>query len=265
MFYMRPARYLPGVTTTKAIIDNLCYVMNFMLENEHAQEEGIGFIACMDEWKMKNFEVNYCYQFMMSLQGFMVPVKTQLFLIVNPPTWFGVIWRIMKPMLAPSFRTRVKICNESKIAKYLASDFAMHLPDDMSTRQVPTVAIVQDFISYRRHLEASSVARTSMATRSDDGHSTGHQSDESPYNEERFDQLSWHNDFNAQKTSSVARARLADPTDLSIISAGKSTNSGRGQSSKYDNDDDLASTDANIDDDHLFDDEDVKEPPSWTP
>lgn len=265
MFYMRPARYVPGKTTTKAIIDNLNYVMNTMLENEHAQQEGIGFIACMDEWKMKNFEVNYCYQFMMSLQGFMVPVKTQLFLIVNPPAWFGVIWRIMKPMLAPSFRTRVKICNETKISKYLAPDFASHLPDDMSSGQVPTDAIVEDFISYRRHLEASLVSPRGVATRSDDGHSTSRQSHESPFNEEGFDQLSWHDDFPTSERSSVARAkRPSDNTDRSIASAGESTGSGRGQSFHYDDDDDLASIDANIEEDHLSDDEDMKEPPSST-
>ena len=42
------------------------------------------------------------------------PAKVELFLIVNPPSWFGVIWKIMKPMLAPSFRKRVKICPESR-------------------------------------------------------------------------------------------------------------------------------------------------------
>jgi CRAL/TRIO domain len=154
MFYMRPARYFPGQTTTKMIIDNLCYVMNTMLENnQFAQKEGIGFIACMDNWKMKNFEVNYCYQFMMTLQGFMVPVKTQLFLIVNPPSWFGTIWKIMKPMLAPSFRKRVKICPEFKIAKYLQPGFEQFLPDDMASGQAYTDNMVMDFIAYREHVE----------------------------------------------------------------------------------------------------------------
>lgn len=127
--------------------------MNTMLEKEHAQKEGIGFIACMDDWKMQNFEVNYCYQFMMGLQSFYVPVKTQLFLIVNPPVWFGAIWRIMKPMLAPSFRKRVKICNEDKIAKYLQSSFEDFLPDDMKTGRANTQQMLEDFISFRRFAE----------------------------------------------------------------------------------------------------------------
>ncbi|CAB9502098.1 expressed unknown protein [Seminavis robusta] len=158
MFYMRPSRYFPKHTDTKTIIDNLIYVMNTMLENsQFAQKEGIGFIACMDSWKMVNFEVSYCYQFMMALQGFMVPVKTQLFLIVNPPSWFGAIWKIMKPMLAPSFQKKVKIVPESKIHKYLAPGFEQVLPNDMQSGQANTDAMVVDFIAYRQYVEQGQV------------------------------------------------------------------------------------------------------------
>jgi hypothetical protein len=57
MFYMRPARYCPRETPARAIIDNLAYVMNSMLEKERPCSDGIGFLACMDDWKMRNFEV----------------------------------------------------------------------------------------------------------------------------------------------------------------------------------------------------------------
>ena len=186
MFYMRPSRYFPNHTSVKSIIDNLCYVMNTMMErNSFAQQEGIGFVACMDAWKMKNFDVSYCYQFMMALQGFMVPVKTQLFLIVNPPSWFGAIWKIMKPMLAPSFRKRVKICPESKMEKYLAADFRVHLPDDMATGMADTEAIVSDFLKYRASVEKHIAA--SIAYGDGDGGSSHQQSDRTSYNESSFD------------------------------------------------------------------------------
>jgi hypothetical protein len=38
--------------------------------------------AHTNSWKMTNFSVNYCYQFMMMLQG-RIPVRVRLFLIVN--------------------------------------------------------------------------------------------------------------------------------------------------------------------------------------
>jgi hypothetical protein len=65
MFYMRPARYFPSETPAKTIIDNLAYVMNTMLENERPCTDGIGFLACMNDWTMRNFEVgshSTCFQ-----------------------------------------------------------------------------------------------------------------------------------------------------------------------------------------------------------
>jgi hypothetical protein len=58
--------------------------MNVMMEKEKACEEGIGFVADMNDWTMENFSVSYCYQFMMMLQG-RVPARVRQFLIVNPP------------------------------------------------------------------------------------------------------------------------------------------------------------------------------------
>ena len=155
MFYMRPSRYVPKETSTKAIIENLAYVMNCMLEKESSCRDGIGFLACMDDWKMRNFEVNYCYQFMMTLQGYIIPVRVQLFLIVNPPSWFGAIWKIMKPMLVPSFRKKVKMIHESLLPKYLQEGFESFLPDDMESGTVDTEAIVKDFVAFRKHTERS--------------------------------------------------------------------------------------------------------------
>ena len=127
--------------------------MHTMLEKERADCDGIGFLACMDDWSMKNFDVDYCLQFMLGLQGFLYPVRVQLFLIVNPPSWFGGIWKIMKPMLVPSFRRKVKMIKESELPKYLQDDYVTYLPDDMSTGKANTEELVEDFVSYRKYLD----------------------------------------------------------------------------------------------------------------
>jgi hypothetical protein len=77
---MRPSSYFPKVTSTQEIIDNLAYCMNTMCEKEKASSEGIGFLAYMNDWKMQNFSVDYCYQFMMMLQG-RIPVRVRMFLV----------------------------------------------------------------------------------------------------------------------------------------------------------------------------------------
>lgn len=244
MFYMRPSRYFPNQTSVQTIIDNLCYVMNTILEkNSFAQQEGIGFIACMDDWKMKNFDVNYCYQFMMALQGFMVPVKTQLFLIVNPPSWFGAIWKIMKPMLAPSFRKRVKICPESKIAKYLAADYRIHLPDDMTSGIANTDEMVHDFLTYRTAVEKKQTNRQGGGFVGDGLSSTNHS-----------DRLSSHGDSSFGLSSDLR----------SVGSHNGSGSGGSIVSSSYDDDDDDASIHCDIDDMDILDDEDIKQPAQTT-
>ena len=152
MFYMRPSRYFHKETSVQAIIDNLAYCMNTMVEKEKACTEGIGFLACMNDWTMKNFDVNYCFQFMMMLQG-RVPVRLRMFLIVNPPGWFGKIWAVMQPMLSADFRKKVHMIKEEDMYKFLADGAADFVPDDTETGKAPTEAMIKDFIAYRKQVE----------------------------------------------------------------------------------------------------------------
>jgi len=153
VFYMKPARYFPKQTSTQQIIDNLAYCMNHLCEtSEIACSEGIGFAAYMPDWKMENFSVNYCYQFMMMLQG-RIPVRVRQFLIVNPPSWFDAIWKIMKPMLAADFRKKVHMIKESELKHHLDPDSLKHLPDDVEVGTVDTEALVKDFVAFRRTVD----------------------------------------------------------------------------------------------------------------
>eukprot|EP00934_Nitzschia_sp_Nitz4_P008359 Nitzschia sp. Nitz4//scaffold83_size84149//10078//11404//NITZ4_005164-RA/size84149-processed-gene-0.16-mRNA-1//1//CDS//3329558917//8349//frame0 len=184
MFYMRPSRFVPRETRTKDVIDNLMYVMNSMVEErESACRDGIGFVACMDGWTMKNFEVEYCFQFMMGLQGRLAPVNVTLFLIVNPPSWFGAIWKIMKRMLTASFRQKVKMIPESDLEKYLQPGFEQYLPDDMKSGQVNTMDLVDDFVEYRRYLDEQNGVDDDIidATVSSDGKSKAFSEDDCLY------------------------------------------------------------------------------------
>lgn len=152
MFYMRPSRYFHKDTSVKEIIDNLAYCMNTMVEQEKACTDGIGFLAYMNDWTMKNFDVSYCYQFMMMLQG-RNPIRVRLFLIVNPPSWFDKIWRIMRPMLASDFRKKVHVIKEDDVLQYLEDGAEEFLPDEMKIGKADTDALVQDYITYRKHIE----------------------------------------------------------------------------------------------------------------
>ena len=154
VFYMKPARYWPKKTSTELIIDNLVYCMESMVEKQKSCEEGIAFVANMNDWSFSNFSVSYCSQFMMTLQG-RVPVRVRMFLIVNPPSWFGKIWSIMKPMLSADFRKKVHIIPESDLPNFLAGDFEKDLPDDFECGGADTEGLVKDYVAYRKYIEAA--------------------------------------------------------------------------------------------------------------
>ena len=155
VFYMKPARYWPKVTSTEQIIDNLVYCMESMVEKQKSCEEGIAFLANMNDWGFSNFSVSYCHQFMMTLQG-RVPVRVRMFLIVNPPSWFGKIWSIMKPMLSDDFRKKIHIIPETELHNFLAGKFKKDLPDDLECGGADTEGLVKDYVAYRKYIEAKS-------------------------------------------------------------------------------------------------------------
>lgn len=152
MFYMRPALFIPSSMKTQTIIDNLAYVMLTMVEKEEASTKGIGLLAYMNDCTMENFSVDYFRQFMRMLQGG-VPARVGLFLIVNPPAWFGTLWKMMKPVLHPTFHGKVKIISENALSQHLAMGYQAYLPSDTRVGSVNPTKLVKDFIAYRKQTE----------------------------------------------------------------------------------------------------------------
>ena len=152
VFYMRPSRYCPRTTPTSMIIDNLIYVMDHMTFKNNNE---VAFIANMKDWKMSNFSTDYCLKFMQVLQGKRFPAKVNLVLIVNPPSWFGKVWKVMKPMLSKSFRSKVHFTNEDELWSFLKVGYEEYLPDEFIEGQASTDDIVNDFVKYRKNLEVA--------------------------------------------------------------------------------------------------------------
>ena len=153
VFYMRPSRYFPKQTKTSVVIDNLLYVMKALTERERSSTDGIAFMANMAGWEMTNFSMNYCLQFMKTLQGENFPVEVRRFLIVDPPSWFDRIYKIMQTMLTKEFQKRVHIIPNSQLGVYLGDGYRAYLPDDIVGGQNSTDEMIEDFIEYRKHVE----------------------------------------------------------------------------------------------------------------
>jgi hypothetical protein len=153
VFYMRPARFFPEVMSTDNVIDNLAYCMQCMLEDGQCCRDGITFLANMSGWTKVNFTVNYCRRFMCTLQGRDMPVNVKSFIIVDPPSWFGSIWRIIKTILSPAFQRNVHMISSEDLHMYFEEGFTSFLPDEMDMGKFPTDDIVTGFIEDRKRIE----------------------------------------------------------------------------------------------------------------
>lgn len=157
MFYIRPCRYSPRKQAIDRFLDNLVYIMNYMLEDEHNCRNGIGVVANMADWKMSNFSIAFIHKFLLTLQGRRSPTRIQSFLIVDPPSWFGSIWAIMRTMMSESFRKKVRIITLDELPDHLAHGFEEFLPDDMSFGHADTNEVVGDFIADRKRIESNRI------------------------------------------------------------------------------------------------------------
>lgn len=153
VFYMRPARYFPGVMEVDDVINNLAYCMQTMYESKDCYKTGIAFLADMSGWTRINFGVDYCLKFMTTLQGRDLPVNVNSFMIVDPPNWFGKIWKIMKSMVSPNFQMKVHMISSKDLHMYLQDGYSRYLPDEMDEGRSPTDDIVNNYIVERKKIE----------------------------------------------------------------------------------------------------------------
>jgi hypothetical protein len=61
----------------------------------------------------------------------------------------------MRPMLAPSFRKKVKVIKEAMLPKYHMEGYENFLPDDFATGSVNKASLAEDFVTYRMSVEKS--------------------------------------------------------------------------------------------------------------
>ena len=105
------------------------------------------------------FCLNSFLQFANMVQGKNLPVRVNLFLIVNPQPWFHKVWAIVRPMLSDEFASKVFMIPESQLSEHLRDGYEQFLPDEMATSSgsTNTKQVVTDYIDYRIFLETGRV------------------------------------------------------------------------------------------------------------
>lgn len=150
VLYLRPSRYFPEEVDATTVIESLCYVLNDMSDTEEKCRNGVALISNMKGFAIENFNEDHWFQFMMTLQGNLVPTRVNLVLIVNAPSWFQQnVWKKMKPALSSSFSKNVHMIKSDKLSDYLMDGYREYLPTELPHGYRDTREIVEDYIDLK--------------------------------------------------------------------------------------------------------------------
>jgi hypothetical protein len=102
ILYMRPSNVYPSSQDISQLIKSLVFLLEIMTDREIGSDQGICFIADMESsWGWRNFGVSYATQFFDTLSE-RFPCRVVSFFIVAPPSWFGLVWMIIRPIMVYS-------------------------------------------------------------------------------------------------------------------------------------------------------------------
>lgn len=152
--YMKPGKFTPGTDDLDALLESLVYLLGHITSKEKASTDGIAFMANMSGWGWSNFGTRYAKSFFDLMQG-SYPLRIRTFLIMNPPSWFGMVWRIIRPMMSKKFAEKVHIVSDDAIYEHVSKD---HLPEEMGGGS-DFGQLVDEFIAYATKLESEASAK----------------------------------------------------------------------------------------------------------
>ena len=144
-------QYTPKDTPISVLNDSSTFMMNYRHEmKQNSTLRGIGELVNMKDWSMRNFSVGFLNSVCLLIQGYPFPFRISCFMVVDYPSWFGSIWSMMKPLLAPSFRRKVHFVKLSQLGDYMTPGFEEFLPDGISGGQRNTDQMICDFTEESR-------------------------------------------------------------------------------------------------------------------
>ena len=88
------------------------YCIHAALEDEETQKSGLLCVACPRHAKFKQFDPTLNQMLMDAIKG-ILPVRITCITICHPPTFFRVIWPVIKILMGSRLRKRVKVFSGS--------------------------------------------------------------------------------------------------------------------------------------------------------
>lgn len=151
VIYGRPSRGKPDEDNMTNILQALCYVMNDYSQTEQQCRDGVALVTNLEGFTMEHFDPVEWHQFLLALQGTLVPTKVTSILIVNAPSWFQAnIWKKMKSSMPLRFRRNVHIISSmDKLGDYLMEDYRAYLPHELDHGYRSASEVIEDYIDLK--------------------------------------------------------------------------------------------------------------------
>jgi len=165
--YFRPSRFAPQVNNTALLIKNMCYVLNDLSSTKEQCQNGVTFLANMKSYSTKLYDEHFWLELLHVLQGNVIPTKISLFLILNPPTWFGRFWKciVLKANMSPEFYKKVRVIESEDLVDYFHEGYRSYLPEDAGHGWRETSEIVEDYIDRRLFIDKQNAKRKNATHR----------------------------------------------------------------------------------------------------
>ncbi|CAJ1967634.1 unnamed protein product [Cylindrotheca closterium] len=154
VIYSNPSRCNKDDDMTK-VLESLCYIMNDFSQTEQQCRDGIALVTNLEGFKKENFDQNEWHQFLLALQGTLVPTKVTKVLLVNAPSWFKQdVWKKMRSSMPSQFRRNVHIISSDELGDHLMEDYQAYLPTEIAHGYRIADEIIEDYVDLKSFQDA---------------------------------------------------------------------------------------------------------------
>jgi hypothetical protein len=169
VIYSRPSRSKNDPADPDAmtkVLQSLCYVMNDYSQTEQQIRDGVALVSNLQGFTLDQFDELEWQQFLLALQGTLVPTKVTAILIVNAPSWFQRdVWKKMKAHMPYKFRRNVHIISSTeKLADYLMEDYRAYLPTELDHGYRSASEVIEDYIDLKSFEDQQKRANSARST-----------------------------------------------------------------------------------------------------
>lgn len=147
IIYGRPSQVFPEKDDVEEIIKGMVYLMSRVIEREKNSTEGVAVVINMQSWDWENYGTKYATKFFELMKG-RFPIRIRCFYMVEPPSMFDKVWKLIKPMMGDDFAQKVKIIKNKEELKDHVNDIS-HMPDSVGG-DANIDNIIAEFIKWRK-------------------------------------------------------------------------------------------------------------------